>query len=780
MLMKKFVLLFCLCFIFTNVYSQHIKVKGCVVENNNQELTELTGVSVSLYRMDSVYVSGIVSDQKGYFLLTKITSGDYYLNVSYIGYKTQHVMLKNLSGDIDLGVVEMVEMETELGEVMVTSSNIVQKTDRMVILPTQSALKNAYNSYELLHNLNIPRLRIDPINKTMESEGRSVQVRINGIKASVSEVSAILAKDVVRIDVIENPGKRYGDEELGAVVDIIVRRREYGGLVNVQTMNSPHVLFGENNLSAKLNRGKSQWGLNYNNSMREFKKMRKDIDEVFNLEDVMIHRVHEGMNDTVKYFIHNVDLSYNLYNPEKFTFNVIFRNRVSKQPYDNQSARLYHYGNTDFIYSKIKKSSSDYSPSLDIYFLKKMSKNQSVQLNIVGTIINSDVSRNYREYMETGNDLASIQMDVEGKKQSVIGEVIYDKELRNIKLSGGMRHNQMYTENNYKGTNPVVSDMTQATTSAFFEFQGWIKDFGYFGSLGMTRSYFKEGHQSHTYYNFTPTVRLTYNLHKYGFISYRLNTSPKLPSLGALANVEQALDTIQVVRGNPALKPYYDFNNTLNYNYTNKKFTGTCAVAYHYENGAIMESLFSEGGRLVIMDENQKSLQLLRLHASLTLNGIDFGSLKDFLTISTSCGYFKYWSHGNNYSHNYGNFFYDVNLVLKYKEFTFLSGYSKQFNRLYGETIHKGENLTVFTLTYTKKRIQIGAGMMFPFTNNYREGTERISTVAPNQSWTYIKEAGQLAFINLNYNFEFGKKHQSGQKRLHNSDADTGIINTNR
>ena len=765
---------------FTSVYSQNIKIKGSIIEGNNEALTELTGVSINLHLMDSSYVSGVVSDQQGRFLLEKIKPGDYYLNISYLGFETQNVALKNLTGDVDLGVIEMAEAATELGEVVVSAGNIVQKTDRMVVLPTQTALKNAYDSYELLNNLNIPRLRVNPISKTMEADGRPVQVRINGVKASSAEVSAILAKNVQRIDVIENPGKRYGDDELGAVIDIIVRRPEYGGLVNLQTMNSPHVLLGENNLSVKLNKGKSQWGLNYYNSSRGFKKMRSEIDETFHLENEHIRRISEGINDTARFFTNNIDLTYNLYDPEKYTFNVIFRNAIYDQPYENQTAKLYNYGETDYIFSKTRNSSSNYSPSLDIYYLRKLPKNQSVQMNVVGTMINTDMSRNYREYTSTGDNMALIHMDVDGKKQSVIGEVNYDKNFEKIKLGGGMRHNQMYTENKYEGTNSVISDMKQALTSAFFEFQGNIKDFGYFGSLGMTHTYFKEGTQSYTYNNFTPSLRLTYNLRKYGYVSYRLNTSPKLPSLGSLTNVEQPIDTIQIVRGNPRLKPYYDFNNTLNYNYTNKKFNGTLTAAYHYENEAIMESIFAEGNKLIIMDENQKSLQLLRLHYSLALNGIDIGGLKNFLTLYAGGAYFKYWSNGNNYSHNYGSFSYDMSFMLRYKEFSFMGEYKKQINRLYGETIHKGENITNFMLIYTKNKLQVGAGVMFPFTNNYRFGTERISAVAPNTSWTYLKEAGQLGFIRINYNFEFGKKHQSGQKKINNSDSDSGIINTSR
>ena len=102
--------------------------------------------------------------------------------------------------------------------------------------------------------------------------------------------------------------------------------------------------------------------------------------------------------------------------------------------------------------------------------------------------------------------------------------------------------------------------MDQSQTSAFFEVQGKVKDFSYAGSVGMTRAWFKERGRP-CYYTFTPTVRLSYNLKKAGFLRYRFNISPAIPSLGSLTDVEQAMDTIQIVRGNPLLKTYQQFTN---------------------------------------------------------------------------------------------------------------------------------------------------------------------------------------------------------------------------
>ena len=70
--------------------------------------------------------------------------------------------------------------------------------------------------------------------------------------------------------------------------------------------------------------------------------------------------------------------------------------------------------------------------------------------------------------------------------------------------------------------------------------------------------------------------------------------------------------------------------------------------------------------------------------------------------------------------------------------------------------------------------------MLFPFTNNYKTGRERVSSVAPYTSWNYVREMGQLAVIRFSYNFEFGKSYRSAQKRINNSDNESGILDAQK
>ena len=773
---KLFLLLLALSVLRTQ--AQSLSIKGRVTDASQEAVI---AANVSLWTIDSTLVTGVTSDAQGKFALHKIKAGDYRLSISFIGLQSENILLK-LNKSLDLGDVQLQEDAVSLGEVTVSASNVLQRVDRQIILPSESQLKRSFGAYDLLNNLGIARLQVDNLSNSMSvSGGGAVQTRINGIKVTDKEIAAVRAKDVLRVEFIEDPGKQYGDDELGAVVNIILRRRETGGVVNFQLSDSPHTLWGENFLSAKFNYKNSEWGIDYFNKNGKYHS-RLESHETFYLGDRTIDRIKEGIEDESPSlsFINNLNLTYNLTKADKYVFNAIFRNNLSNAPYQNELNKMWAVGSTESIYSYVNNHTSSYSPALDLYFQHTLPHQQSIQVNVTGTLIHTKNNRKYKEYKDENAPLADIQTLVDGDKRSVIGEAIYEKNFKEVKLSGGARHYQMRTENEYKGSNPTTSKMDQSQTSAFFEVQGKVKDFSYAGSVGMTRAWFKESEEEHAYYTFTPTVRLSYNLKKAGFLRYRFNISPAIPSLGSLTDVEQAMDTIQIVRGNPLLKTYQQFTNSLSYSYSKKQFNANLSVRHQYYDNPIMESIFVEDGKLILKDENQRSFQSLNAELMVGINGATLFGLKDFLTLYASGGYTRSWSEGLNYSHMYDEFYYSVMAQVQYKDFSLLGQFRKVQNNFFGETIKKNENQTAFMAMYTRRNLQAGIGIMFPFTNNYKVGKERISEVAPFRSETFVRETGQMVVLRMGYTFEFGRKHKAGNKGLNNSDTDSGIINMQR
>ncbi len=658
-----------------------------------------------------------------------------------------------------------------LGEVTVKARTVIQKLDRTLFVPTREARRSAYNPYDLMFGMAMPHVLIDPLSKTVSANGGEVQLRINGIKASQTEVAALLPKDIVRIELIENPGKRYGDESLGAVVDIIVRNREAGGLVNAQTTNSPIVPFGENTLTAKYNRGHAQWGVSYAMNYRDISHAHTDRTEDFHLTTTDIHRTQTGINDRLTWNDHAVDLSFNYMLPERYTFNAVLRNYYKSAPHQGSKSMI-----DQQLYAQTQLSQSTLSPSLDLYFQRILPRQQTLTLNLTGTLISSERDRHYTETLTSGRSLADIVTNVDGHKRSIIAEAIYDKQFKQVAFSAGLRHYQMHDRNKYTGSSPVTSEMNQSRSSFFTELQGKWKTWSYGISAGATRSWFHENDKSHTYVTFTPTLRLAVVPHKDGYLNYRFSTDPQIPSLSGLTDVEQAVDTVQLVRGNPALKTYNVYNHTLNYSYRFGKWMAMLTTTYAYHHRPIMEDVRVEGDHLVITQDNQRSYQVLNITPMLSVSGVSLFGMKNLLTVSLECGFTRYWSKGNTYSHTFNNFYYNATFMLSHKEFALMGQARKNRDYLMGETIFKGENMTVLMAVWNHKRLQLGAGILFPFVNNYRAGQERLTEVAPYRSWTYVKESGNLFLLRMNYHFEFGKSYQTKDRRTHNQDTEDGLL----
>ena len=65
----------------------NVTISGIVKDKNSKANLPFVNVVLKTEK-DSSFISGAVSNEEGRFSISKIKSGNYYLEVSYIGYKT--------------------------------------------------------------------------------------------------------------------------------------------------------------------------------------------------------------------------------------------------------------------------------------------------------------------------------------------------------------------------------------------------------------------------------------------------------------------------------------------------------------------------------------------------------------------------------------------------------------------------------------------------------------------------------------------------------------------
>ena len=122
--MKKIILLGIMAFSILSVFSQSkgIKVTGCVIEKESKEPVFQANVQM-LNLPDSVYVTGVASDEKGMFTLPDVTSGKYLLKISYVGFKNKFIpiQLSSSTPKKDMGKVELEADAILMKETVITA-----------------------------------------------------------------------------------------------------------------------------------------------------------------------------------------------------------------------------------------------------------------------------------------------------------------------------------------------------------------------------------------------------------------------------------------------------------------------------------------------------------------------------------------------------------------------------------------------------------------------------------------------------------------------------------
>ncbi|MFN3941416.1 MAG: TonB-dependent receptor domain-containing protein [Flavobacterium sp.] len=177
-------------------------------------------------------VTGGITDEKGEYTLTKIKSGNYTLEVQFIGYKT-YVQKLPITKNLQLPNIILEEEATSLKEVEVVAerSNIVQKIDRKVVNVGQDLINAGPTASDILNN--IPSVSVDPQNNTVALRGNpNVRIFIDGKPSNMSAaevLQSIPSTAIKQIELITNPSAKYNPEGMSGIINIILHKNAIKG-----------------------------------------------------------------------------------------------------------------------------------------------------------------------------------------------------------------------------------------------------------------------------------------------------------------------------------------------------------------------------------------------------------------------------------------------------------------------------------------------------------------------------------------------------------------------
>ncbi len=752
-------------------YAQNIDIKGRIVEKDNETLIPVAYANVILMDADSAVIAGSTTDKNGLFSINKIQQGNYFLNTSFTGYQNVSIELKNLLKSIDLGDIEIREVSVGLDEVTVSAAAMLNKLDRKIIFPSSKEINLSADGVELLRNMHLNGIQIKYEDNSITGiRGGEVSLRINGVRAGKNEVMAINPKDVIRIEYHDEPSMRHGDVEV--VIDFIVRRRESGGSVMLNSYNALNRELTNQYAALKLNNKNSEFSLNYSFSHNYFGKGYQTNEEVFKFTDgSSFTRTEEGIPGKSKYNSHYVNAGYSLAEVDKYVFAANFQFSRTNTPFDNTYSLLYKNGEKENgVYKTNLTHSGSLSPSMNIYFQRNFKNDHLLIIDAVWTYIGSDSYRHYSE-MYGADTLTNIITNTKGEKHSLIGEVIYEKLFNVGRISAGVKHTHNFSNNLYDGNYSGKTKMQNSFTYFYAQWMGRIKKFTYSGGLGGTATTINQVNQKpYSDVRFSPTLRMAYQFNDKIQLRYRGDMMVQTPPLSELNAVDLPIDSLQIRRGNPALKPWTSYLNRLTFSYNSEFFRFGAEVYDHYSIDPVMESTVRENDKFVRVMENHSVW-----HQVLSTGYVNLSLLKEHIYVYAQGGLNWIENGGEKYNHIIRNWFINSSVSANWKNWSIYGGiYTRRMN-IVGELVTSGQQSVETGIGYHWKNLRVNMNMFFPF-GGWNSETDNKNQYASSLLRYYTPDLKNMLTLNVSWNMEFGRRYRSVQKRINNSDTDSGVL----
>lgn len=754
------------------------KLIGRLIDNHNLPV-EFANIQL-LNPKDSSFLCGGVSNANGDFVIP-CQQKQALMKVSFVGYKT----ICKLVPIARIGNVRMQANSYLLKGVTVEAARVVEKVDRQIIFPTKEQVKTASNGYDLLDNLSLPTIIVNRAERKVQSlKGGDVQIRINDVKASMQDVLALQPDEVTKVEFINVPGLKYGDSNLDAVINYQVRRRYAGYVSGVSTMQGTKTGFNNSDGYFKYNVKKSEFSINYSFSYRSVEERSYESLGTYHLPTgETLHRNYLGYDSPFLYTINNVQLGYNLSEPDKYTLNVRLNFFNYNSPVRGMN-QLYQESGKANQYLQNNRKMLEQIPSLDIYYSLNMPHDQNLALNLVGTYIGTDYQYRMREYTFNKSPEESVKnapltdysYDATGRKRSLIGEGTYSKNWKQMALSVGGQYNISHTDNIYVGSSNADTELKYSNLYLFTQLQGQQKWFSYQVGVGATRSSIHQGENGYSKWLFRPQVTLQAKASDHLSFKWSSKITSDIPSLSDLSELRQYSNSFEARDGNSGLKPFTGYNNTLSASWNIPLMSVYLEGNWTYYDKPIATSILPEkredGSYLFVSKpENQKSHDYKHL-----LLTPEVHLIKDHLDLNLMCEYQNVKTKGLDYFHEFNYFRYGAEIRYMTGNWNIGHGAYKVEKSFWGEKTNGGEPTSNLAVTYNYKNWQFGVLGLFVF---YPHGCvykdELFNKYVQQKNKVRLADQGNMLVFAASFNFSHGRRYHTGSRKLNNSDRDNGI-----
>ncbi|MES2395933.1 MAG: carboxypeptidase-like regulatory domain-containing protein, partial [Bacteroidota bacterium] len=390
---QKFTLILICLFSSLLLAQAQVEVSGQVKDAQTKENLEFCSIAV-LDSKDSL-IKGSVTDDKGFFKIS-LARSNYRFVFRFIGYKPDTTGLTAVLENKFLGVIKLKSDDKFLNEVTISTSSRESLIDRDVQIVTDKMRTGSSTASEVLEKLN--GVKLDRFNNSIKVDNSAnVIILVDGMQKDQEYIKNLSPERLKKIEVIRDPGGRYGLEGYSAVINIILKQDYQGtefyitemSLTDPDAIKSDYI-FAQNKVSTTLNY--------VYNKVNVYAKYSNNYDN-FNLQSSGKKEYDNGLI-------------------------------IEKGPLSDQDMN-----------TRVKKLTNGYTIGTDYYINPKHTVSFEGNLNMEPLAKNNTIATSQLNYITNGNSIGNLSIETKNRSQNTnsYGALFYEGKLdENNKLNSNL------------------------------------------------------------------------------------------------------------------------------------------------------------------------------------------------------------------------------------------------------------------------------------------------------------------------------------------------------
>ena len=483
----------------------------------------------------------------------------------------------------------------ELGEVVVKSSYLTREGDHILAIPTKEQRKHAVTGYDLLSNLMIPGVSVERSTGSVTTPNGAATLYIDGREVDFREVQSLRPKDVSRVEYFDVPTGKYAKDAYA--INIIMKPLNNGGYTQLDASQNVGYLYGDYNLISKFVTGTKSLNLWAGYSL-ENPKSSMDENETFIFPDYQLNRLQHYNNadnrqteEYVQASISNRGRKYIWMLRGGMAWNAS-KNGVNNgmTEYWKTAAAIKNGSILD-----INTRNKSYRPSVYFYGLHTFSNTKSLDYVFDGYYSRNDYDRLYND-------------DNVSFRSLVKEDYYYIKANANFSMAFSHRNRLTFSlyefmrisDSEYIGTSAYNQNLHSSETILFADYSQRLGSFFFDINPGLSfLTYRLEGMKSINHLTPRLQARATYKIDKVQQLQFMFALGNTYPRINTINNVEQQIDPIIILKGNPKMDNSILLNPRLSHTLNLNKFALQTGVSYFYQNHSIISDYYIRDGHLI-------------------------------------------------------------------------------------------------------------------------------------------------------------------------------------